>query len=258
MGIKADPLDQQICGEDDVEVSEWRTVPYMVIVDAGKAGHYGADGQGRIWKSLDGGKEWEMEPEYDAHFRYLAVGDRVLWAIDTVGHTFTKAPGDATWTRHIPPLNEVMMQVSVSEYDHVWATSLEQSIYRWVGDHWMRVFGRLKVASIGPAGVWGITHNDDIYYRIGTRGIESAVGQGWQLIQGKSKMIASGHNIVFSINSVDNVFRRVGINDDLPWGTHWRNVEGKLQQIDVYKNEIWGHDVNHKVWSLTFACKQAA
>jgi len=258
VSAKHNILDEQICGEFNVDIQPWVKLPYMVIADAGAAGHYAIDKQGKIWRSIDGVNGWAQEPDYDAFFVYVSVGKDVIWALDAIGHTFTQAPGDSTWTRHIPPLNEVMVQISISEYDAVWATSLEQSIYRWVGDYWQRVFGRAKVASVGPSGVWVITHNDDIYYRLGTRGIEPCVGLGWHLIQGKSKMITSGHNIVFSINSVDNVFRRVGINDANPTGTHWVHVEGKLSQVDVYKNELWGHDINMEVWSMRFACEQVA
>lgn len=260
-----DPLDLQNCGDgDDFEISAWEKIEGMVFGDSGYHGHYAIDTEGKLWYSKDG-SDFTKEPDFDAIFTYVSVGKTMLWACDKVGHTFVKylnvEGGD--WERHIPPLNEEMMQISVSEYDVVWATTFEQSIYKWQQDRftgegsWMRIFGRAKVASIGPSGVWVITHNDDIYARKNTRGIESAVGSGWNLMDGKSKHIASGHNIVFSTNSVDNVFRRVGINDGRPYGTHWAHVDGKLRQLDVYKNTVYGFDVNQQAWRATFKCTQA-
>ena len=64
--------------------------------------------------------------------------------------------------------------------------------------------------SVGPAGVWGVNANDEIFYRTGTFGNEASAGSGWEKTDGKLKQISSGDNVVWGVNANDDIFIREG------------------------------------------------
>ena len=64
--------------------------------------------------------------------------------------------------------------------------------------------------SVGPAGVWGVNCNNDIWYREGTYGDERAVGSRWRLVSGKLKQLTVGYNVVWGVNARDEIWIRVG------------------------------------------------
>ena len=63
-----------------------------------------------------------------------------------------------------------LVQVSVSDNDHVWGVNSHNRIFRRTMNGWQQVSGSLKCVSVGPAGVWGVNSHDDIFYRTGTYG----------------------------------------------------------------------------------------
>ena len=53
----------------------------------------------------------------------------------------------------------------------VWGVNAKNEIYRWKGGNsWERISGGLTVVSGGQSGVWGVSHDDKIWYRKGTYG----------------------------------------------------------------------------------------
>ena len=46
------------------------------------------------------------------------------------------------------------------------------------------VTGSLKGVSLGPAGVWGVNEQDQIFYRTDTYGDASSNGSSWELVSG--------------------------------------------------------------------------
>ena len=69
--------------------------------------------------------------------------------------------------------------MDVSENDHVWGVNSAGNIYRRTGtetlengDNWEQedIEGAAIQVSVGPAGVWVVDQNQDIFYRVGTFG----------------------------------------------------------------------------------------
>ena len=47
------------------------------------------------------------------------------------------------------------------------------------------VAGSLKGVSVGPAGVWGVNGQNEIFYRTDTYGDASSGGSSWELVSGE-------------------------------------------------------------------------
>ncbi|XP_066302848.1 lectin L6-like [Branchiostoma lanceolatum] len=154
-----------------------------------------------------------------------------------------------------------LKQLDVSSTaDQVWGVNMHNYIYRRTGitteepagTGWEHIEGSLKFVSIGPAGVWGVDENNDIFYRTGTYGNEASAGSDWEHIEGKLKQISSGDNIVWGVNVNDNIFIREGISSSTPTGSNWQRIPGKLDQVEASPRgqQAWG--VDSGVWGGIF------
>eukprot|EP00058_Branchiostoma_floridae_P010020 XP_002595508.1 hypothetical protein BRAFLDRAFT_69086 [Branchiostoma floridae] len=118
------------------------------------------------------------------------------------------------------------------------------------GTSWQQLDGSLRYVSVGPAGVWGVNCNNDIWYREGTYGDERAVGSRWRLVSGKLKQLTVGYNVVWGVNARDEIWIRVGITSSNPTGTDWVLVPGSLSMIYVSPstNKVWGCNAGRQIF----------
>ena len=61
--------------------------------------------------------------------------------------------------------------------------------------------------------------------------------------------VSSGRNIVIGVNAKNEIYKRRGITDDLPTGTSWVKIPGKLKVVDAHaRGQIWGVNVADKIY----------
>ena len=61
--------------------------------------------------------------------------------------------------------------------------------------------------------------------------------------------VSSGRNIVIGVNAKNDIYKRLGITDDLPTGTSWVKIPGKLKVVDAHaRGQIWGVNVADKIY----------
>ena len=60
-------------------------------------------------------------------------------------------------------------------------------------------------------------------------------------VDGRLKYISSGDKYVIGIQfGDDSVWVREGLSAQYPTGTSWRQIDGALDVVDVYRNDTWG------------------
>ncbi|XP_066274625.1 uncharacterized protein [Branchiostoma lanceolatum] len=118
---------------------------------------------------------------------------------------------------------------------------------------WKQIDGGLKFVSVGRAGVWSVSSNDQIYYRRGTAGNEASPGTEWVHVSGGLKQISSGDGEVWGVNSNDDIFIRQGISSSSPEGSSWHKIAGSLKQVHVSStsNQVWGVDSTDQIYRRT-------
>ncbi|XP_064596781.1 tectonin beta-propeller repeat-containing protein 1-like [Liolophura sinensis] len=117
---------------------------------------------------------------------------------------------------------------------------------------WTPIIGQLRHVSVGPAGVWGVQTNGNVFYRNFTRGNDGSQGVGeWVLVMqpGKQPLVQPLRNIdvgtftVWGVNSDGTVFIRVGIDAYNPIGCDWVEVPRKMKQVSISpKGHVWATD----------------
>ncbi|XP_033640902.1 tectonin beta-propeller repeat-containing protein 1-like [Asterias rubens] len=109
------------------------------------------------------------------------------------------------------------------------------------GGDWRSIDSRsLKHVSVGPAGVWGVDNNYDIYYRVGTYDNETNTGDSWVTIGGSDQyplagglsQVAVGRDAVWGFNRYGALYFRLGITACKPEGTAWTAVPGTFGDPD--------------------------
>ena len=146
--------------------------------------------------------------------------------------------------------------------NEVWGVNTQDQIFKRLGisahskqgNGWKQIEGSLKVVSVANAGIWGVTRNDDLYYRTGTFKNQRAEGSGWISVGGKFKQISVGLQTVWGVNSNDDIFARTGISQSSPTGTGWYHMAGKLSFASVSTfndNNVWGCTSSDAVFEQT-------
>ena len=90
---------------------------------------------------------------------------------------------------------------------------------------WKHSEGHLIHVSVGPAGVWGVNHDENIFYKAGTyqdpEGFGSGEASGWQAVSGWLKQTDVGTDIVWGVKGVQNIYHRDAITSSMPSGSDW-------------------------------------
>jgi len=96
---------------------------------------------------------------------------------------------------------------------------------------WLDIAGQLKQIDVGKDGiVWGVNFCDYIYFATAA----NAAASRWTNVLGGLRHISCGlTGDVWGVTGAGVVLRRAGITKDLPQGTSWTQMDGKLTQIDV-------------------------
>ena len=69
-------------------------------------------------------------------------------------------------------------------------------------------------------------------------------------MDGRLKWISSGDSgEVWGVNEDDMIYRREGVTQQNPTGTGWKQVEGSLGQVDVFRGEVWGVNRNEQIFT---------
>ena len=79
----------------------------------------------------------------------------------------------------------------------------------------------LSHVSAGPAGVWGINHEDEACYRLGTYQDLSDVGPSWQTVSSYLIQLDVGTDIFWGTNGDDGLYRNVGMPSSDPTAVVW-------------------------------------
>ncbi|XP_035697092.1 perivitellin-2 31 kDa subunit-like isoform X1 [Branchiostoma floridae] len=120
---------------------------------------------------------------------------------------------------------------------------------------WKPIDGSMKYVSVGSNGVWGVDHNNAIFYRSGTFENEASSGTDWVNVEGQLKQVASGY-AVWGIGTTNLIYTRLGTSARNPTGTAWEQIAGGLKQIDVSSTaySVWGvnrHDYIYRRVGIT-------
>ncbi|XP_078579264.1 uncharacterized protein LOC144863708 [Branchiostoma floridae x Branchiostoma japonicum] len=168
-----------------------------------------------------------------------------VWGVNANDDIFIRQ--GTSWSKVDGKLKQLDVSSTAKQ---LWGVNSKNIIYRrtgisadkLTGTAWEKIDGLLKHVSVGPAGVWGVNANDEIFYRTGTFGNEASAGSGWEKTDGKLKQISSGDNAVWGVNANDDIFIREGISSSTPVGTGWRKIPGKLKQVETSPSgeEAWG------------------
>ncbi|XP_035694513.1 uncharacterized protein LOC118428529, partial [Branchiostoma floridae] len=204
------------------------------------------------------GTEWL---KVDGKLKQISSGYGIVWGVNANNNVYVREgfnggrPQGSSWTQ----MDGLLTMVSVSSTtNQVWGVNVNYNVYRRVGvtfanrkgTSWQQLDGSLRYVSVGPAGVWGVNCNNDIWYREGTYGDERAVGSRWRLVSGKLKQLTVGYNVVWGVNARDEIWIRVGITSSNPTGTDWVLVPGSLSMIYVSPstNKVWGCNAGRQIF----------
>jgi hypothetical protein len=99
------------------------------------------------------------------------------------------------------------------------------------------VDGKLKQIDVGSNEVWGVNRAENIFRR-------AKDGSGkWTNVPGKLKHVSSGPTgKVWGVNTNNDIYT-------LKADGNWRQIDGKLKQIDVGPNEVWGVNANDDIFT---------
>ena len=219
-----------------------------------RSGHVAVGGKG-LWRIDDVSKDifyLNLEPDtwtqFPGRLVNCSVGGTQIWGVNTSDDILCLSDGRPMFEQ----VGGKLVQVSVSKKDHVWGVNRNDEIYHRANGSWHKQGGALTNISVGPAGVWGCNRNHDIYYRKGTYGDVDSNGSGWEHVGGKLIWIASGKGVVIGVNSHHDIYYRQGITSDNPTGTSWKKTDGKLKQIDIHDDKVWGVNSELVMYCATF------
>jgi len=108
-------------------------------------------------------------------------------------------------------------------------------------NHWHQIFGNLKQIAVSGPMVWGVDHDDHIFYKKCLKG-------RWTQVGGKLKYIAADGIEVWGIGN-NNVFRRGQDGADVWLPVDATNTPKNMHQMDVAGSRLYGVDDDKKVWT---------
>ena len=211
----------------------------LIHVTVGPGGVFGVTSNNNLvrevnhqWVRIDSPNKWKL----------VDIGDQIVWGITTKFKVFQLLK-EAT---HEVQIDGQLKQLCVSPSGDVWGVDLEGSAVQRIEDRWERLDGdedvkqgNVLMVACGKAGVWLVTKDHEVFYRMGTEGDRGVPGSSWVKVGGKLKWISSNRD-VWGIGVENQIMVRISCSSKKPTGTTWRKVEGTLTQIDAFDNEIRG------------------
>ena len=89
---------------------------------------------------------------------------------------------------------------------------------------WKHSASQWSHVSVGPAGVWGVSNTDYVYYLPDTYGNPEGFGTVWQEVIGLLSNLEVGTDIIWGVNSANYLFQRTTITASNPTGSTWSNL----------------------------------
>ncbi len=220
----------------------------------------------------DSGSTGEGWTRVNGGVRQLSVGSNSVWGVKSDGVVSVRmgvaedTPLGKEW---VTVDGEPMRHVSVSNEGHVWACDAKERIwYRKgatnafaLGNTWKMIPGSLRQISIGKCGVWGVSADQQVWFRLNTVGDPDNEGTGWLRVEGRFQQVYSGPTGVFALAGNRDLYQRVNIQLDpnekpltpTNEGTHWIRIEQSKESKIIFKsfelseNDIWAIDKDNQV-----------
>jgi surface antigen len=160
----------------------------------------------------------------------IDVGAGEVWGVNSAGTVYNYA-GGGKWTARGSGFKSVSAGTMVGASQHVYAVRTNGSVVRWLPGHgWERVAGNLAQIDVGVNEVWGVNSAGNVF-SYGGGGKWTSRGSGFKNVSAGT--IVSGAQDVYAVRTNGSVVRWVP-------GRGWEAVAGKLTQVDVGYDEIWG------------------
>ncbi|KAK7104322.1 perivitellin-2 31 kDa subunit-like [Littorina saxatilis] len=104
---------------------------------------------------------------------------------------------------------------------------------------WEQIEGALVKVSVGPAGVWGVNVNNQIWYRDDTYGTATNLGGDWTQVDEPIFSLMDldvGDDVVWGITLKGKLTCRKGINEATPQGETWKILKNKAKDVAISPN----------------------
>ena len=177
---------------------------------------------------------------------HVSVGQGGIWGINAQGQILFSQPKTPWQT--VPG---ALMQVDAGPAGVVYGVTKDHKIFVRegilpalpVGTMWRRVPGRLKYASCGLYGCWGVNRKNHVYFRIGVKA-NRPIGLKWirvgtlQLTQ----IEAGPGGIVAGLHPDGSVRIRTGVTRDLPYGNAWKKlntINAPVKHVSISLDKIY-------------------
>jgi len=172
-----------------------------------------------------------MKPLHSTWFKHALLGFFSL--------AFFQGPSAQTWS----PINGIAAQdIAVGKNGSVWATAINNAIYRWDGLAWETMPGAATRIAVGPNGdAWVINANGNIFK------YNSALSNSWELKTGAASDIgvgADGSVWIIGTNTVGGGHSIYRLN-----GSTWTMVPGGAVHVGVEPSgNAWVVNSNNNIY----------
>lgn len=161
-------------------------------------------------------------------------------SVGSYQHVWALTPDDAIWKwngveNHWESLaTGRLRKLSVGADGTVWGVNSADEVYRWDFARWTNIGGRLSTISVGNANhVWGINRNGHVFQFLDSRWIDRTTPQ----LRG-SRLVTAGSDGTVMIVAANGLFKW---NPD---SNAFSPVAGRLAHVSVGRaSEIWGIDL---------------
>lgn len=161
--------------------------------------------------------------------RHVSVGQGGVWGVNANGQIMFSQP-KTPW-QVVPG---ILAQIDSGPAGVVYGVTKDHKIFVRegilpslpMGTMWRRVPGRLKYASCGLFGCWGVNRKNHVYFRIGVNAVRPG-GLKWIRVGVNVKLTqieAGPGGIVVGLLPSGAVVMRVGVTRDLPYGRSWKRL----------------------------------
>ena len=208
------------------------TKELLIHVSVGPDSVYGVNSRRELVREVEG--VWsKVDTPY--RWRLVDVGGGEVWGVDTGHRVFYWSMEEGEEWKEVEGR---MVQVVVTDSGVAWGVDPRGRVVVRRRDGGWKDAGapRARVVAAGSAGVWVVGRNHEVYFRRGSPGEDGGV---WIKVDGILKWISSNTN-VWGIGTDNRVFIREGVTEEVPEGVEWKEVDGRLTQVDAWGEEVRG------------------